>query len=510
MTNFSAGAARLSLEPPLGLPMVGFVRQPFTADGYGWPLETTALAFEADGTRVVLCGVDIVGIGEPELSALVDRVAAATGADPAGILLNWNHTHLAPIGGFWGGEVAGEPDAGRDRRVRAFADVIQDKIVSVCRMAFDALEPAGVVWGTGEADLAVNRRERSPSGETILGWNPEELIDNQVVTLQARRPDESVIGTAVAYGCHPVTTGYDMSIYSADYPGPMRDVVRRVTGGECVFLQAAGGNVLPRVAFTDDEREAERMGRRLAVEALHAVADRTVVPQRMVWKQEGSIMAISAYRRAPVEAGEPALAAVREHVEFPLLPHPGEDFVEDVLREFEPQLAAAKAEGHWGREKVAWYHVAWARKTLAALRDGTAPTSNPGWIHAVRIGDGAIGTGPGETFTEIGMAFKERAPGTPSLYLGYTNGLASYFPTAAEYRYGGYEADYGCRSVGNPSHVAPECERILVETAVRLAERLFPDAAPWDDARGWTATGTVPRLAPAPAPAHPSREAVPA
>src|SRR5262249_40396824 len=127
-----------------------------------------------------------------------------------------------------------------------------------------------------------------------------------------------------------------------------------------------------------------------------------------------------------------------------------------------------------------------------ALLDGSAPTFNEGRIHALRIGDGVIATGPGETFSEIGMAVKERGPGRPTLYCGYTNGLVSYFPTAAEYAYGGYEADYGCRSVGNPSHVAPECEQILVETAVRCAERLFPDADPWPTERGWTATGELP------------------
>jgi hypothetical protein len=56
----------------------------------------------------------------------------------------------------------------------------------------------------------------------------------------------------------------------------------------------------------------------------------------------------------------------------------------------------------------------WARDTEAAIADGTAVTSVDGWIHAVRIGDGVIVTGPGETFTEIGIAVKERAPGRPS------------------------------------------------------------------------------------------------
>jgi hypothetical protein len=78
------------------------------------------------------------------------------------------------------------------------------------------------------------------------------------------------------------------------------------------------------------------------------------------------------------------------------------------------------------------------------------------------------------------------------MYLGFTNGLIAYFATAAEYAHGGYEADYSCRGHGNPSHVAPECERLLVETGVRAAESLFPDAEPWDAARGWTATGALP------------------
>lgn len=120
-----------------------------------------------------------MGIGEPEISALLGRVAQATGAQPAGILLN---------------------------------------------------------------------------------WNPDNLVDNQVMSLQFRRPDESVVATAVGYGCHPVTTGFDMYAYSADFSGAMREFVRRNTGGEAVFLQGAGGNVLPNVAFTENEQRAWEPG----------------------------------------------------------------------------------------------------------------------------------------------------------------------------------------------------------------------------------------------------------
>ena len=82
-----------------------------------------------------------------------------------------------------------------------------------------------------------------------------------MTVLQVRRPDESALATVVGFGCHPVTTGYDMDVYSADFPGPMRDVVRAVSGGECIFFQGAGGNVLPKFAFTDSEARRTGWGR---------------------------------------------------------------------------------------------------------------------------------------------------------------------------------------------------------------------------------------------------------
>ncbi|MDX6579152.1 MAG: Neutral/alkaline non-lysosomal ceramidase, N-terminal, partial [Gaiellales bacterium] len=67
-----AGAASLPLDPPLGLPMLGFVRQIHVATGTGWPLETGAVVLEQGDTRVVLCGVDIVGLQEARLKASFD------------------------------------------------------------------------------------------------------------------------------------------------------------------------------------------------------------------------------------------------------------------------------------------------------------------------------------------------------------------------------------------------------------------------------------------------------
>jgi len=496
-STFFAGAASLPLEPPLGLPMVGFVRQPSTSRGYGYQLEVGALALERDGTRVVLCGVDIIGITTPEIEELIGRVSEVTGAAREGILLNWSHTHLAPAGGRMNGDLLGEIEPSLRASVDAFSRVVQDTIVAVCRMAIDRLEPAWVVWGQGESTLAVNRRERTADGSnggTILGWNPDELVDSQVTVLQARRPDESPIATLVGFGCHPVTTGHDMLIYSADFPGPMRSLIRSVSGGECVFFQGAGGNVLPMFAFTDTEEEAERVGTRLALTALEAVADRFTRPVAVVTEEDGSVTPVARYRRRFLDVDPPALSAISKQVTIPLMSHPRLDDVEALHQEYTSALDAARRRGDPGAVKVAYYHAEWARKIAGQLRAGSAPTEIRAPVHAVRIGDGVIVTGPGETFTEYGIAVKERAPGSPTLYAGYTNESIGYLPTAAEYRFGGYEAGYGYKTVGLPSLFDPSVERICVEAGVRLAEQLFPGIPVWDASRGWTASGNPPEL----------------
>src|SRR3954452_8399167 len=270
---FRAGAAAVNVDPPLGLPMIGVVRRGEGATGRIGALEVTAAAFESGDTRVVLCGVDTVGIQSPEVDELRDRVAAATGAGRAGVLLNWNHTHHAPAGGRSIHDVLGGGTGNADE-IHGYVDTLHERVVDACRQACERLEPAWVRWGLGHADEAVNRRQRDDDGMVrTIGWNPSGLVDLSVPCLQATRPDGSAIATVVGYGCHTVTTGIGLVVYSPDYPGPLRELVRQVTGGECVFLQGAGGNVMPRVAFDDTGEAPVRLGRRLALEALHALAD---------------------------------------------------------------------------------------------------------------------------------------------------------------------------------------------------------------------------------------------
>jgi hypothetical protein len=493
-----AGAAAASLAPPpeLRLPDLGFVRSQEPVLAMGLPLETTVLVLESGPTRVVLAGVDTVGIGAPEVDVLRRRVAEAAGADPAGVLLNWNHTHRAPPATRALLRRSGLLETDGDADVDAYERLLADAVVTAAREAASRLEPAAVAWGVGEVDIHVNRRERGPDGAIVHGWRTDGLLDRQVVALQARRRDDSAIATVVGFGCHPVAAGMDVAAHSGDYPAALRLALRRSSGGECVFLQGAAGNVLPRSAFCEDEAEAVRMGERLAVEAVHALADRPAWPRHLVQRTDGSLIPMLLFRWEDDAVAPTPLAAAERRLSFPLLPLPSAEEIGELRDRYAAELAEAVARGAGPAERHGiGYHAKWSRRTAEEIAAGTAPTALEGPVHAIRIGDGAIVTGPGETFTEIGLAVKERSPGMPTLYAGYTNGAVGYFPTADAYPEGGYEPAYSNRSYGAPAPVDPRCARLLVETGVRLAESLFPERPPFAGT-DWTASGRVPDLPP--------------
>ena len=124
------------------------------------------------------------------------------------------------------------------------------------------LEPAAIAWGTGAVEIHVNRRERGPDGHIVA-----RLADGRAARPPGGRAPgapcrtTAPIATVVGFGCHPVAAGMDVPTHSGDYPAALRLAMRRMVGGECVFLQGAAGNVLPRSSFCADEARGRAHGR---------------------------------------------------------------------------------------------------------------------------------------------------------------------------------------------------------------------------------------------------------
>ncbi len=484
-----AGAAMVDITPPFPVDLLGYVRRPLAARSAYEPLRATACVFrDADtDTTVVVIAADVVGLTTPMSDRIRTRVGEVVGCDPAAVLLNSSHTHAAP----WPGatiKLGGEFDDWTETELGYWAS-IPDRYASAAREAVGRLAPARVSGGVGQSPgLAVNRRERTADGRTILGWNPEGVRDDSVVAirvdgLDGPPLDVDAIATLVSFACHPVVIGPDYPGAGPDFVGALRSRLNNLLrpGSVTIFLQGAAGDALPLEAFRDDDAAlvaTDIFGERVALEAAHAVADADPWATTIERSDWGSVTPISLYRRRLADEQPPqSLRTARRIVPLPLLALPSD---EELQQELDERRADLAARADRGETRVTMnpirYHISWLEMMLAQEGAGGRATAIDGEIWAARIGDCAIVGAPGEIFGAIGTAVRRQSPAAVTIFAGYSQGSLGYVATPDEYPFGGYEPSVSHRGYGQPAPFSPEVAGIIERTAVELLRELFGSA----------------------------------
>jgi len=476
MEPMLAGAARVDITPSLPVDVLGYVRRSVAPRMINDPLLATGVYLEDEGSAVVIIAADLANLAPGYADDVRGRVARSVDLAPERVLLNSSHTHAAP----WPGasvKLGGETDAWTEREL-AYWEVLPEHFASVAMHARESARNARISGAVGHApDLAVNRRERTADGRTILGWNPDGFVDDSVPTLRIDDLEGGAIATLVGFGCHPVVVGPDVPAAGSDFVGPLRRRVEELRGGVAVFLQGAAGNVLPLEAFFDRAGPEVAMGQRLGLEAAHAVADAEPLVTSVERLPFGSVTPISLYRRV-FEDVQPAqvVGVAQEVVDLPLLEAPSVAEMETELAEREAELARRKAAGE---DRVTTnpvtYHIAWLRLMMRTAATGPLPTSVAGEIWAARLGDCAVVGTPGEIFGEIGSAVREASPASTTIFAGYCGGVLGYIATPEEYPFGGYEPAVSHRGYGHPAPFSPAVAGIIRDTSVKLLEALFAE-----------------------------------
>jgi hypothetical protein len=471
--SLNAGAASVSITPPLGVDLMGFLRRSEPARGYGEPMEANALVLDDGDTRLVLLGLDTAAVVGAWGRRLRELVADACGCPVGHVLVNAQHTHAAPPTPGWakiGGDAEWHPAEVR------YADALPDLVVSAAAAAAGRLQPARAGWDRTSVDgISVNRRQREGAG-TILGWNPDEACDRDVAVIRVDRMDGHSIATVVVFACHPVVVGPDVPEISSDFVGPLRSRVRAWTGGDCLFLQGCAGNILPLEAFWDRAGPEHSFGDRLAARALAAWTAAETEPLTAEQIPFRSAVPIAIWRK--VGGGRRTdlpLAAAEAQVAVPLQEPPTLEEIRTLRGELERHAAELQAQG---APRTAWnpvlLHSLWARAVEERVVDGSVEREVLAPVQALRIGDACLTAWPCEPFCELGLEVKERSPAPFPITLGYSNDLIGYVPTRREFAFGGYEPSVSQRHFGKPAPYAHEAGEVLVAEALELTRRLFP------------------------------------
>jgi hypothetical protein len=470
-----AGAASISVTPPVGVDLMGYLRRSEQARGYGEPMEATALVLDDGTARIVLIGADLFAASGPWAQTIRRRIGTALGVPAHHVLLNSQHTHAAPPTPGW--EKIGGGADWNDEEIR-YGDAVGDLLVSVAVEAARGLRPALLGLGrTTAEEITVNRRQRFEGG-TILGWNPEEPCDRDVAVIRIDDTGGDAICTVVAFAAHPVVVGPDVAEASSDFVGPLRERIRAWTGGECVFLQGCAGNIVPFESFHTKPGPERLFAERLALAALRARSAASLEPTRPEQMPFASAIPMAIWRHTSTGEQDVTVAAAERRVELPLLEPPALEEIQRLRAELEQRVVDLKAAGE---PRTSWnpvvLHVRWAKAVEQRVADGTVERSVEVPVQALRIGGACITAWPCEPFCELGLEVRDRSDAPFPVTLGYSNDVVGYVPTRREYPFGGYEPVVAQRHYGRAAPFAPEAGELLIEQSLELTSELFGSAA---------------------------------
>src|ERR1700722_15621227 len=267
MSPLYAGAARVKLDPPAGLAMLGYGNRVGPNSGVHDDLTAQALVLSDGVNKIAIAGVDLLALGIRIADDIRERVAASTGIPADSIMVCSTHTHSAPPFNIFATPRAdAKPAEGRDVE---WERALPAKIASAIIQANENLEPAILRSASAEFTLGVHRRLLRPHRQVQIAANSSGPADAEVEALGAYRPDGTAIAFLMNYPCHGVVLCEDNLLYSRDWPGFAMDEIETAaaaSGGSrpiSIFIQGATGNIDPRSRgnFEVAEQHGRAMGR---------------------------------------------------------------------------------------------------------------------------------------------------------------------------------------------------------------------------------------------------------
>jgi len=221
------GFAKRTITPTLGerpVFMAGFDHDR-RATGVHDDLWARAVAVSDGEHRVVVVAVDLIGVFHADVEKARARLRERVG--DVALVVSSTHNHEGPdTMGLWG---RGRFTSGVDPE---YLDRVRRTIVDAAADALSRLEPARLVLA----------KTRTP-GLIVDGRLPQ-VIDDELVVLQAIGVEGRTLGTVVNWGSHPEALGGENTLLTADFPHFLNQRLEEELGGTAVFLVGSIGGLM--------------------------------------------------------------------------------------------------------------------------------------------------------------------------------------------------------------------------------------------------------------------------
>jgi neutral ceramidase len=425
-TPLKAGVAKVNITPPYGTIINGDFL-PNYANEIHDSLYARALAFDNGVQKFVFIVVDNM-----TLDAVLDNEAKAiitreTGLTAGQIMISNTHAHSA-------GAVIETATVQADMSYRIY---MPGRIAKAANLAMKNLQPAKIAWGHIDVPKNVSCRRWymkpgfpmiNPFGEEEKVWmnppagsefldRPVSPTDPQVSFLAVKTIDDKWIGILANYSTHYVG-GVPPNVISADYFGVV-DVMLK--------SKLKAGNDFIGIMSNGTSGDVNTMDFKLTKNYPSGDYEKIKVIAHEITDSIVKVLKNVKYTEKPefrVSNGESVIT--RRQPSAKILA-----WATDMVRttEFTKLGTTDKASD----DIKSLYALDIVKLNFYEPSSYTLP------LQAVRIGDGAIGTLPGEIFAETGLNLKKSSPFKYYFTISHANGQFGYVPPAEQFKLGGYE-----------------------------------------------------------------------
>lgn len=234
-----AGSAVVDITPRTPCYLSGYASRDHAHEDVHDPISLRALYARGASGDGVLISADIIWFYEEIIERITPVLERELGVLPANVLFCGTHTHSAPV-------------VGGEHVNREWISVLEKQAVAAAAIAKTRLQEVTVKTGRGRCEIGINRREQKPSGEVVLGHNPDGPIDREVVVAGLDGADGKPVARICNFACHGVVLGPRNYRLSGDWPGTAASQIESdLDGAAYLFLNGGSGNVNSRIGPQD-------------------------------------------------------------------------------------------------------------------------------------------------------------------------------------------------------------------------------------------------------------------
>jgi len=407
-------AASVDITPPIGLPIGGNVRDDNISRGIHDNLYCDIILLEESNEKVCFLDFDLLALDYKMCNYIKSEIIKKSDLDFEKIVITCSHTHSGPdVGDFFKDEISKECV----EYIKNVALIVSERVGTMDKELKDSIIK---ISKSAVYDLSFNRRLVMKDGPMRMNWegvDPETVekvagpIDPDLFVISIYDTSEKIKALMVNFTLHPaILVGQDW-LWSKDYINYLNNYIKDRLEHDVVvfFANGAEGNI-NHINYQDRNqergfKEARRIGESLGKYVLDAIDSAEKI-------ESTNLKCLSSIINLPLRS------ISKEEI----------DNAKKLIEErgdYIPSLLDGVPDEVYAREII----------KLSKIKDKYVETQ----IHAVRIGDNAIATLPGEVFVEFGLRIKKESPFKNTLVFGLANDCVGYVPTNEAFDEGGYE-----------------------------------------------------------------------